>query len=554
MNWPAADPEPVATVDLDAVITSATDAIVMADEHGIICGWNPAAERIFGYAAGEVTGRPLSMLVPERFRAAHDAGIARVTRTGETRVIGRTVELAGLHRSGHEFPIELSLSTWVRHERRFFAGIVRDVSERVRLMRELAAWQEQLQAVLRSAADAIVCADAEGRITMWNPAAERLLGWTAAEAIGQSLTVIVPERFHEAHNAGLARVAGGGETRLIGRTVEVAARRADGSEVPVELSLATWTTGDDRFFGAVIRDITERKQADETLRLAHEALADKTQQLEALSAKLAKYLSRQLYQSIFEGRTDVRVTSYRKKLTVFFSDIQGFTELTDSMEAEPLSQLLNEYLGEMATIASTYGGTIDKFIGDGIMIFFGDPESRGEREDAIACVEMAVAMRQRVQDFQQQWLDRGVSRPLHVRMGINSGYVTVGNFGSEDRLDYTIVGGQVNAAARLEAAAEPDEILISHETWALVNDRVQCEPVGEIRVKGLAYPIRTYRVIGSCASMPAACETIDERRDGFRLRVDPAAIAPGDAAAVRDVLERALRALDSRTLPETGPA
>jgi adenylate cyclase len=248
----------------------------------------------------------------------------------------------------------------------------------------------------------------------------------------------------------------------------------------------------------------------------------------------------------------VHVTSYRKKLTVFFSDIQGFTELTDSMEAEPLSQLLNEYLGAMATIASTYGGTIDKFIGDGIMIFFGDPESRGEREDAIACVEMAVAMRQRVRDFQQQWLDRGVSRPLHVRMGINSGYVTVGNFGSEDRLDYTIVGGQVNAASRLEAAAEPDEILISHETWALVNDHVQCEPVGEIRVKGLAYPIRTYRVIGSCTSMPAACETIDERRDGFRLRVDPAAIAPGEAGAVREALERALRALDLRTPPETG--
>jgi PAS domain S-box-containing protein len=542
------DADLMTSIDLEAVVQSAADAIVTADEHGLIRGWNRAAERIFGYSAAIIVGQPLTVLIPERFQSAHDAGLGRVVRTGETRVIGKTVELAGLHADGSEFPIELSLSTWTRDGNHFFAGIIRDISERVRLMRALASSQAQLQAVLRSATDAIVCANSAGLITLWNPAAERLLGYGAAEIVGSSLTKIVPERFRAVHEAGLARAAAGGAPRIIGKSVEVFALRADGLEIPVELSLAAWTIDEDRFFGAVIRDITERRQAEESLRAAHDALAEKSQQLEGLSAKLAKYLSRQLYQSIFEGRHEVRVTSYRKKLTIFFSDIQGFAELTDSMEAESLSQLLNEYLSEMSVIAAHHGGTIDKFIGDGIMIFFGDPESRGERDDAVACVEMALAMRRRVHGFQQEWQDRGIARLLQVRMGINTGFVTVGNFGSEDRLDYTIVGGQVNAAARLEVIAEPDQILISHETYALVKERVRCEPVGELKVKGIAYPIRTYQVLGSHAELGDLAATIDEQRQGFRLHIDPSQLSPGDAETAREALRRALKALRPRSV------
>lgn len=529
--------------ELDSVVLAAPDAIVIADEEGRIRGWNPAAERVFGYAKAEVLGEPLTLLIPERFRAAHEAGIERVVKTGHKRVVGRTVELAGLRRDGTEFPIELSLSTWIKDGRRHFGGIIRDISERARLVQELASSREQLQAVLRAATDTIVCADGEGEITIWNPAAERLLGHSSDEIVGKPLATIIPERYRDAHAAGFAKMLGGGTPRIMGRSVEVAALRADGSEVPVELSLSMWTVGEAQFFGAIIRDITERKQAEQELRAAHQALSEKTQQLEALSGKLAKYLSRQLYQSIFEGRTEVKVTSYRRKLTVFFSDIQGFTELTDSMEAEPLSQLLNEYLAEMSAIATKYGGTIDKFIGDGVMIFFGDPETRGEKEDAVACVEMALAMQRRVREFQQEWRDRGIPRELRVRMGINTGYVTVGNFGSEDRLDYTIVGGHVNVAARLQASAEPDEILISGETHALVKARVRAEPVGEVKVKGIAYPISTYRVLGLTAAVRPADEAIEAKGEGFRLVLDPAKMSTHEAEHARAVLRQALRAL-----------
>ena len=109
--------------------------------------------------------------------------------------------------------------------------------------------------------------------------------------------------------------------------------------------------------------------------------------LESLSSKLSKYLSPQLYKSIFSGEKSAEVASQRKKLTIFFSDIAGFTETTDLLESEELTNLLNQYLREMSSIALEYGATIDKFIGDAIMLFFGDPETRGARDDAIACVQ-----------------------------------------------------------------------------------------------------------------------------------------------------------------------
>src|SRR4029453_15150318 len=129
-----------------------------------------------------------------------------------------------------------------------------------------------------------------------------------------------------------------------------------------------------------------------------ENLAEKSTALEVLSGKLAKYLAPQVYNSIFTGRQDVRIASHRKKLTVCFSDITGFTETTDKMEPEDLTQLLNHYLTEMSRIASAHGATIDKYVGDAIVMFFGDPDSRGVKEDALACVTMALAMQKRMDE------------------------------------------------------------------------------------------------------------------------------------------------------------
>ena len=291
------------------------------------------------------------------------------------------------------------------------------------------------------------------------------------------------------------------------------------------------------YISAYARDMSKLKEKDmlieshstiieESNRILNkktQKLEEINQQLVSLSKKLAKYLSPEVYNSIFTGEKEVNLETNRKKLTVFFSDIMGFTPLTDTMEAEALATLLNSYLKEMAEVAACYGGTIDKFIGDAIMIFFGDPKSRGEKQDALACVMMAIEMRERLKYLREKWINQGISDPLHIRIGINTGYCTVGNFGSDNRMDYTIVGGQVNLASRLESNAGTDQILISHETFALVKDAIICESKGEITVKGIARPIKTYQVIGINPEAEAASgvesKWIDEQ-DGFSMQVD----------------------------------
>ncbi len=261
---------------------------------------------------------------------------------------------------------------------------------------------------------------------------------------------------------------------------------------------------------------------------ARKALKNKKAELEQLNAKLAKYLSPQVYDSIFQGKQEVRIGTHRKRLTVFFSDIKDFTKITENMESEALASLLNSYLNEMAEIALRHGGTIDKFIGDAILIFFGDPESKGKQEDAEACVLMALEMRERMQELRKKWKSEGVASALHIRCGITTGFCTVGNFGSENRLDYTIIGGQVNIAARLELEAQPDHILISQETHALVKNKVLCEKKDEITVKGIAYPIETFQVVDLRDRVNTGKEAIDGKISDFIEQVENENLSPAD--------------------------
>jgi class 3 adenylate cyclase len=261
-------------------------------------------------------------------------------------------------------------------------------------------------------------------------------------------------------------------------------------------------------------------------------------ELQQLSDQLAKYLSPQVYDSIFSGKQEVKVASSRKKLTVFFSDIVGFTETADRLESEELTQLFNHYLSEMSEIALEHGATIDKYIGDAILIFFGDPETRGVKEDALACVKMAIAMRERMYELADGWRGSGIEKPLRIRMGIHTGFCTVGNFGSEDRMDYTIIGGAVNAASRLETAAEPGEILISYETFAHVNDQIACEEHGELEVKGIAYPIATYRVIDLRENLGESDRAIRTERPNLKLQVDVGQMSANEREEAAGLLRR----------------
>ena len=273
----------------------------------------------------------------------------------------------------------------------------------------------------------------------------------------------------------------------------------------------------------------------------HLALKHSLRKLEDLSLKLARYLPRQVYQSIFEGRQDARIGCSRKKLTVFFSDIVGFVNETEGIEPEDFTFILNGYLNRMAQVVSKHGGTLDKFIGDAMLVFFGDPESNGVAEDAAACVWMALEMKEAIVELNREWLAKGIRQGFEVRMGISTGFATVGNFGSDERMDYTIIGKQVNLANRLQAAAQAGEILIGQETWLLVRDVFRCVAKKPVQAKGFERPIQTYAVMGPELSEDPAI--IEEARPGFRLTLDPAQVESSERLAVVEKLRAAIARL-----------
>ncbi len=232
---------------------------------------------------------------------------------------------------------------------------------------------------------------------------------------------------------------------------------------------------------------------DEKIR-DREIIEEKSKQLESLATRLAKYLSPQIYQSIFENENEGEQTHARKNLTIFLSDIVKFTDLADTMEPERLAAVINSYLSEMSAIAVECGGTIDKFIGDAVLVFFGDPETEGEEEDALKCAEMAIRMMKRVGELNKHWKKLGVIDGLKVRMGIATGFCTVGNFGSDLRLDYTVLGSPVNLAARLQTTAEHNTILIDEYTKDLINSHVNSKYIDDITPKGFARPIPVFQL------------------------------------------------------------
>jgi class 3 adenylate cyclase len=280
--------------------------------------------------------------------------------------------------------------------------------------------------------------------------------------------------------------------------------------------------------------------------------------LAAVSMKISRYLAPQVYKSIFTGQRDVTIHTERKRLTIFFSDIKDFTATTERLQPEEMTARLNEYFTEMAMIAGKHGGTVDKFIGDAMLIFFGDPETRGAAEDAKACLRMAVDMQRRLAELNARWRKEGIEHPFRVRMGINSGFCNVGNFGSNDRMDYTIIGAEANLAARLQSIAEPGQIVMSYETYALVRDIVVARALPPISMKGISRPVVPYAVEGMLDANGAAQRIFSEHMTGLDFYLDPGAVDDATAAHIRTLLQSALATLERRAAdaarPEPGTA
>ncbi|MBC7952795.1 MAG: PAS domain S-box protein [Rhodospirillaceae bacterium] len=249
-----------------AILDAAVDGIITIDKNGCIETFNAAAERIFGYGRDEVIGRNVKTLMPEPYQSEHDGYLAAYKATGKPRIIGTGREVQGRRKDGSTFPMDLAVGESRNGDRRLFAGIVRDITERKATEQRLLESEAKTRAILETAADGIITIDENGLVLSANPAAERLFGYQAAEIIGHNINMLMPEPYRSAHDGYLSRYRKTGERKIIGIGREVEGLRKDGSTFPMELGVGEAVVGGARIFTGIVRDTTERKRGEDKLR------------------------------------------------------------------------------------------------------------------------------------------------------------------------------------------------------------------------------------------------------------------------------------------------
>jgi class 3 adenylate cyclase len=211
------------------------------------------------------------------------------------------------------------------------------------------------------------------------------------------------------------------------------------------------------------------------------------------TGELKRFLPQQVAEGLLGG--GLEPDFQRRKVTALFADMVGFTDLSESLEPEELAVVLNEYLREMTAVAVEHGGALDNFIGDGLMVIFGAPTASSDEEQARASIRTALAMRARAAELAERVRGRGYPAEINVRIGINSGYCTVGVFGSDVMRAYKAVGFAVNLASRLQGHAEPGSILCGVRTYALVEGEVQAVRREPLTVKGSVRPVEAWEIL-----------------------------------------------------------
>jgi two-component system sensor kinase FixL len=291
-----------------AVLDAVQDAVVGIDAAGRITLFNRMAEAIFGYAADDVVGRNVSMLMPEPYRGEHDGYLEAFHRTGVPKAIGRIRNVHAQRRNGEIFPIELSVSVARFEEQVVYTAIIRDVSQRDRVAAALSASEARNRAIIDTAVDGIVTIDEGGIVDSFNSAASRMFGYTPEEVIGRNVKILMPEPYRSEHDTYLATYLRTGERQIIGIGREVVAQRKDGTTFPVHLAVSEVLLGDRRLFTGIIRDISERRRAEAKLRELEKAALERQRLADvgAITAQIVHDLGNPLAAISMQGQWILR--------------------------------------------------------------------------------------------------------------------------------------------------------------------------------------------------------------------------------------------------------
>jgi PAS domain S-box-containing protein len=327
--------------------------------------------------------------------------------------------------------------------------------------------QEQIkrfQVICSSKNDAIITSDETKRILFWNKGAEYIFGYSSEEAIGQLLTLIIPSQLHQRHDNGIERMNQRKKPRVIGKVLELKAVKKSGAEFPIELTLGSWDNDGKRYYSGIIRDITEKKKAEQLI------VNEKKKSDELLLNILPKQVADEL-----KSRGKATAKRY-ENVTILFTDFKDFTSIASSISPVKLVKELNEMFSHFDDIMEAFQIEKIETIGDAYFAACGVPEKN--KNHAVQCIEAAKQMlmylKERNKKNEIQW---------EMRVGIHSGPVVAGVVG-KTKYAYDLFGDTVNTASRMETNGEVGKINISETTYGLIKEKYTCFHRGQINAKG----------------------------------------------------------------------
>jgi adenylate cyclase len=344
--------------------------------------------------------------------------------------------------------------------------------DNARLFESVVTMKNYNESILACMATGVMTLDREGVVTGLNPALRRIFGVAPGADAGDAVRELLDAKHNEAFVVRLDACARGGEAHT---AYELKYVLTEEESINVNVSVVPLLDSKRQPLGVVVvaEDITQEQR---------------------LMSTLCRYVTREIAEEVLKQKGQMRLGGIRQPVSILFSDIRNFTTISERLEPEQIVEFLNDYFAAMVHEIFAEQGTLDKFMGDGIMAVFGAPISRPD--DPVRAVRSAVGMRRSLRVFNAQQRARG-GLEVDIGIGISHGESVSGNIGSEQRMEYTVIGDSVNLASRLEGLTKnhPYKILINDRIYEQVKDEFACVLLGEEYVKGKAQPVRVYGVV-----------------------------------------------------------